>query len=247
MKNIRVKFLGSGDAFGSGGRFHTCIQVRSAGSSFLIDCGASAMVAMRRFGVDPNTIDTILLTHLHGDHFGGIPFFILDAQLVSKRSTPLTIAGPQGVRDRITLAMEALFPGSSGVQQKFALEMVEMEPGNTSIFNGFSVTPYPVCHPSGAPALALRIECMGKIVTYTGDTEWTDVLIPAAGEADLLIAESYFFDKKVRFHLDFKTLAAHLDQINPKRLIVTHMGKDMLGQVDRLPCEHAEDGMEINL
>ena len=73
------------------------------------------MIAIRRFGVEPNAIETIFITHLHGDHFGGLPFFILDAQLVSRRTTPLTVAGPPGLRDRLREAMEVLFPGAAEV------------------------------------------------------------------------------------------------------------------------------------
>src|ERR1700688_1020123 len=108
---MRVQVLGSGDAFGSGGRLNTCFMVHRGTSSFLIDCGASVMIAIRRFGIDPNQIGAIFLTHLHADHFGGLPFFILDAQLVSRRTAPLTIAGPPGLRDRLTTAMETFFPG----------------------------------------------------------------------------------------------------------------------------------------
>ncbi len=113
MKPIQVQFLGSGDAFGSGGRLQTCILVKAASNTFLVDCGATALTAMRRFGTNPNAIDLILPTHLHGDHFGGIPFFVLDAQLISKRTNPLLIAGPPFTRERITAAMEVFFPGSS--------------------------------------------------------------------------------------------------------------------------------------
>jgi ribonuclease BN (tRNA processing enzyme) len=94
---MRLKFLGSGDAFGSGGRLNTCFLVNHGEAGFLIDCGASAMISIRRFGVDPNQIGVIVLSHLHADHFGGVPFFILDAQLVSRRTRPLIIAGPKGL------------------------------------------------------------------------------------------------------------------------------------------------------
>ena len=78
---MRLQFLGSGDAFGSGGRFNTCFHLERANrGNVLIDCGASSMVAIRKWGVDPNAISTVLVTHLHGDHFGGLPFFLLDAQ-----------------------------------------------------------------------------------------------------------------------------------------------------------------------
>jgi ribonuclease BN (tRNA processing enzyme) len=109
------------------------------------------------------------------------------------------------------------------------------------------VTPYRVQHPSGDPSLALRIECDGKILTYSGDTEWTGTLISASKGADLLIAEAYYFEKHVKFHLDLHTLLAHLDELQPKRMIVTHLSEDMLGRLGALPCEYAEDGMLIEV
>jgi ribonuclease BN (tRNA processing enzyme) len=118
---MKVQFLGSGDAFGSGGRFNTCFHIQDRRGAFLVDCGASSMIAMRKFGVDPNTIRAVLISHLHGDHFGGLPFLILDAQLVSRRTVPLTIAGPPGLRDRLMDAMENFFPGSTEVERCFEL------------------------------------------------------------------------------------------------------------------------------
>src|SRR5258707_14014083 len=98
---VYMMCLGCGDAFGTGGRLNTCFLVNRRDASFLIDCGASAMISIRRFGVDPNGVDAIILSHLHVDHFGGLPSFILDAQLVSRRTRPLMIAGPKGLGARL--------------------------------------------------------------------------------------------------------------------------------------------------
>jgi ribonuclease BN (tRNA processing enzyme) len=247
METIQVRFLGSGDAFGSGGRFQTCICIKAPTSTFLVDCGASSLIAMRRYGVAPNDIDLILLSHLHGDHFGGIPFFVLDAQLISKRSRPLVIVGPSGTQRRVVEAMEIFFPGSSQVPRKFSLDIREFSLDRPQALGEAIVTPYRVQHPSGDPSLALRIECNGKIITYSGDTEWTETLVPAATGADLLIAEAYFFEKKIKFHLDFHTLMDHLDELQPKRLIVTHMSEDMLARLEEISCECAEDGKLIEV
>ena len=123
-----VRFLGSGDAFGSGGRFQTCILLVSEAARVLLDCGASSLIAMKRFGVEPDTIDAVLITHLHGDHFGGLPFMVLDAQF-SRRERPLTVAGPPGLEVRVRAAMEALFAGSSATRQRFDLRFVELVAG----------------------------------------------------------------------------------------------------------------------
>src|SRR5437667_7514343 len=121
----RVRFLGSGDAFGSGGRFQACIHVRTGDSSVLLDCGASSLIAMRRFGVEPNEIDAILISHLHGDHFGGIPFFILDGQFLSKRDRPLFVSGPPSIEASLRQAQQALFAGSSQTQHNYHYRLLE--------------------------------------------------------------------------------------------------------------------------
>lgn len=244
---MRVQFLGCGDAFGSGGRFNTCFHVATAETAFLIDCGASSMIAMRKFGVDPNAIASIFITHLHGDHFGGLPFFLLDAQLVSRRTAPLTIAGPPGLAERLHVTMEALFPGSSAIARKFAFDVVELTSAAPRRINGVTVTPYEVRHACGAPPFALRLESGGKVVTYTGDTEWTEALIPAARDADLFIAEAYFHERKIRHHLDWQSLQPHLPAIRPKRLILTHFSPDMLARMGDLPVDAAEDGKIVEL
>ena len=246
MGDVLVRFLGSGDAFGSGGRFQTCIRVQSDGGSVLIDCGASSLVAMKQQGVEPNSIDAVLLTHLHGDHFGGLPFLILDAQF-SRRDRPLVIAGPAGAEARVRAAMEVLFPGSSTTRQRFELRFVELQRGEARPIGPISVTPYPVSHASGAPAQALRVVCDGRVIAYSGDTAWTDTLLDASADADLFICEAYFFEKQVPYHLDYQTVTAHRAMLTCRRLVLTHMNADMLARQDGVACERAADGMTIVL
>jgi ribonuclease BN (tRNA processing enzyme) len=248
---MKLRVLGCGDAFGSGGRFNTCFLVESAGTRFLIDCGASSMIAMRRFGVDPNGIDAVLISHLHGDHFGGLVFMLMDAQLVSKRTRPLVIAGPKTLAKRLSDTMECLFPGSTGMSWRYDVTIEDFEDGVDWSWGPISVRPFRVKHFCGAPPYALRVTCGGKTVTYTGDTEWVDALVPAARDADLFIAEAYFRDKPMKFHLNFETLMAHLDDIRPKRLVLTHMSDDMLAAMPdfptSIPVTAAEDGMELTV
>jgi ribonuclease BN (tRNA processing enzyme) len=244
---MQLQFVGCGDALGSGGRFNTCFHVTGEGVNFLIDCGASSLPALKRLAIARDEIDLILITHFHGDHFAGLPFLLLDAQF-TRRVRPLVIAGPEGIEARLTQVMEALFENSSKTKQRFELSVVALKPKETRTFGATTVTPYPVVHgDSGGPFLAYRIEAEGRVIAYSADTEWTDTLIPAARDADLFIAEAYYYDRTVKNHLSLKTLEANLAEINPKRLILTHMSDDMLGRLGTLTHTAASDGMIIEL
>jgi ribonuclease BN (tRNA processing enzyme) len=244
---MQLQFVGCGDAFGSGGRQNTCFHVTGDAVNLLIDCGATALPALKRLGIMRNDIELILITHFHGDHFAGLPFFLLDAQF-SRRTRPLVIAGPQGIEMRLAQVMEALFEHSSKTRQKFELSVVALTPEQTRHFGAASVTPYSVVHgESGGPFLGLRIEAEGRSIAYSADTEWTETLIPLARDADLFIAEAYTYDKPVKNHLSLATLEAHLADIRPKRLILTHMSDDMLGRLDTLRHAAAHDGMTVSV
>jgi ribonuclease BN (tRNA processing enzyme) len=238
---MEVRFLGSGDAFGSGGRFQACLAVRAGPDLVLVDCGASSLVAMRRFGVDPSAVDGVVLSHLHGDHFGGLPFLVLAGQF-SRRSRPLVVAGPTGTATRVRDAMEVFFPGSSGVARRFPLEFVELSDRQEARLGAMTVTPYAVVHASGAPAFALRLACEGKVLAYSGDTEWTDALVDVSAGADLFVCEAYFYEKPVKYHLDYRTLMQHRAELGCRRLVLTHLSEDMLARLPLDGVEWAEDG-----
>ena len=243
---LRLRFLGSGDAFGSGGRLQTCLCLDGPGGRVLLDCGATALVSMRQAGIDPGSVGWVVLTHLHGDHFGGIPFLVLDGQF-SRRETPLVLAGPPGTRERVATTMEALFPGSSSAARRFATEVVEMQPAVATAVGPAVVTAFSVSHASGAPSFALRVEWAGKVVAYSGDTEWCEGLVDAGRGADLLICEAYTFERRIRYHLDHATLAANLDRVGARRVILTHLGPDMLARRAEAVAPCADDGLTVEI
>jgi ribonuclease BN (tRNA processing enzyme) len=245
---VKLTFLGSGDAFGTGGRFNTCFHVQTGeGAAFLIDCGASSLVAMRARGVEPNGVGTIFLTHLHGDHFGGVPFLILDAQFSSRRQAPLTVCGPQGLAGRLREAQEALFPGSSRTPPRFPLELVEIAAGEARRVNGVEVRAFAAEHFSGTPSLSLRLTAQGRTIAYSGDTAFNETLVDAARGADLFICEAYFRGRKVSGHMDVDELLPRLVDIGAGRVVLTHMGADMLAQPAPAGTIKAHDGLELEL
>jgi ribonuclease BN (tRNA processing enzyme) len=244
---ITVRFAGSGDSFGSGGRLQTCIVVDGPRCRFAMDFGASSMIALARQDIEPNSIDAILLTHFHGDHAAGVPFLLIDAMLAARRARPLTVAGPRDLRARMDAIREALFPGSHAMTPKFPVEWIEMEPGQPHRVLDLVVTPERARHTAETNPTALRVEVGDKVIAYTGDTEWTEEVARAARDADLLIAESYFYDKPVRWHLNYPDVVAHARRVGARRLILTHMSREMLARAAEVPEECAYDGLVITV
>jgi len=247
---MKLTVVGCGDAFGSGGRLQTCYHVEAAGTRYLIDCGASALIGFNRLGLDPNAVPTIFISHLHGDHYAGLVWWLLHAKHVGKRATPLTIAGPPGIEARLRAASEALFPGSFRAARRHELSFVELAREECCTIGPVAVTPFEVSHPSGAPSYALRFEAEGKVLSFTGDSAWVESLVPAGRGADLYVMECYQFEGEPRFHMSWSTIRGHLDRIGPKRVLLTHMAEGMLarrGDVADPRAVLAEDGLVLDI
>src|SRR5215207_8233968 len=137
---MRLIIIGCGDAFGAGGSLQTSFHVRAGGSSSLIDCGASTLIGMRRLGLEPNEIDTVFVSHLHGDHFGGLPWLLVDAIYVSKRTRPLVVTGPKGIEARFLTVAEALYPNITTAERNFELRFIEYQERKRLEVGGIAVT-----------------------------------------------------------------------------------------------------------
>jgi ribonuclease BN (tRNA processing enzyme) len=247
---MRLTIIGSGDAFGSGGRFNTCFMIEAGERVVLLDCGASTMVALKARHVDPNSIDGIILSHLHGDHFGALPFFLLDAQFLGRRERPLTIVGPPGTRERLDGALEVFFPRSSKSSWRFPLEIGEITPGVPDEILGLAIRTAEVIHRSGAPSTAVRLTDGHSVLAYSGDTEWTDALIPIADGADLFVVECYDYERDLAGHLSFARLKEHKGRLRAQKIMLTHMNPTMLARQHEAGAEGflvAADGLVVEV
>ena len=243
--DVELVFLGCGDAVGSGGRLNTCVHVDAGSTRFLIDCGASSLAALHRNGLTTDDVDAILVTHFHGDHFGGLPFLFLDAAVQRKRERPLTIVTPPTGPERTRQLMEQLYPGMSPAMDKLDLRFRCYESYETVDLGPLRVTAHPVIHSDEARSHGLRIEVADRVIGFSGDTSWTDALRDIASGAQLMICECNFFDTQTPTHLDYRTLERRLPELHAERIILNHLSDEMFANLGRVDLACAEDGMRL--
>ncbi len=245
--DLKVRILGCSDAFSTGGNYQTSFLVKTQHLHFLIDCGATILTSIQKYKVDAEAIRYIFITHFHGDHYGGLPYFLMYAKLHQKRKTPLCIYGPAGIKHRTLQLMEMLYQGSTEGDWGFDLAFKEYTSNTPVFFEGYTLTPFPVKHSAQALPHGFRFEIGTKVLAYSGDTTWVDELIALSHQADLFICECNFYDTQTEVHLDYKTLKHKWPGLTAQRLLLTHLGTEMLSRLASLDFECATDGLELSL
>jgi len=244
---MKLHILGCGDAFGSGGRNQSGYLVEAADRLFLLDCGPTTLLAMKRAGFDPRRLDAIILSHLHGDHFGGIPFFLIEYLYQKPLSNPLIIAGPPGTEERVGELFRVMYGSGSMTKEIPSVHYRELSPEEPATVNGIDVTPFQVPHQSHAISLGLKVSYAGKQILFSGDSLWTDRFIAHARGVDLFLCECSFYREQPGMHVNYHALQANLARLECKKLVLTHLGEEMLARKSELTATLAEDGMVIEI
>ena len=244
--SVELIVLGAGDAFGSGGRNQTAFLINLSSWSFLLDCGATTLAALKRLGLDAGAIKVLLLSHFHGDHTSGIPFLFLEYQFLVLRQDPLIIAGPPGIEERVEGLWRTMYiERGRTIERRFSTEYLELTPGKWTQVGPVEVFPLEVVHHHREVAYGYKVRAEGKVLGYSGDTEWTDSLTRLSDGCDLFICESYHYDRKRRGHLSYEEIKQHRSALNCKRMLLTHFYADALARVDDIEEEVAHDGMRL--
>jgi len=222
-------------------------MVEAPSTRFLLDCGPTALMALKREGLTSADIDTILISHLHGDHFGGIPFLLLECVFETPRKGPLTVIGPPHTRSRVADLYRALYRELSARELPFEYRCIEVLPGERKQIDGIDLLPFRVPHQENAISLGWRVEIDGKIILYSGDTGWTEDLVEHSQGADLFICECSYFDTRVGFHIDYPRLAENHHRFGCRRLLLTHIGREVHAHHKEIELQIAQDGMVVEL
>lgn len=243
---MKLHVLGCGDAFGSGGRSPSAYLVEADERLFLLDCGPAVLPAMKRAGFDPRRLDAVFLSHLHGDHYGGLPFLCLEYLHQSRRGRPIQVAGPPGTEEKVRQLFRLMYGGVNS-QEPSPLHFHVLEPEKPAAVEGIQVLPFRVPHQTDEISLGLKINYAGKQLLFSGDSAWTERFVEQARGVDLFLCECSFYDRGNGNHVRYVELLEALPRLECKKLLLTHLGEEMLARRGNLAVAVAEEGMVIEI
>lgn len=248
-QSIEVTVLGAGDAFNSKGRFQAGYLIRAGELAILLEAGPTVLAAMKRVGIGAGSLDAMLISHLHGDHFAGLPFLLLEYLYETPLEHKLVIAGPPHLEDRTLSLFHNMYPETSLDPIMDKLEFVVIEPAQTITLPGaVKVSSVRTPHMKKEPSLAFRIEVAEKVIAFSGDSGWMEELVELSAGSDLFLCECTYFDSvEFRFHINYPELFAQRDRLNTRRLVLTHLGREVLERASEVALEMAYDEMVIEV
>ena len=244
---MKVHVLGCGDAFGSGGRRQSGYLVDTGDRLFLLDCGPSSLLAMKAAGFESTRLDAVFLSHLHGDHFGGLPFFFIEYLYQNKRIRPLHVAGPVGTEDKVRRLFNLMY--GSGIKPKDLppVRFHLLQPDKTVHVDHIPVFSFRVPHQVEEVSLALKIGYSEKHILFSGDSAWTDEFLIHGRDVDLFICECTYWERQTANHMNYLQLREKLTQLQCSRILLTHMSSEVLDRTAEIPYPTARDGMIVEV
>jgi ribonuclease BN (tRNA processing enzyme) len=218
---MRLTVLGAGPAYSDRpGSTGAAYLLRTEASALLVDLGQGSFPALAS-RLEPSTLDGIVISHLHPDHF--IDLVALRHYLVYqlRPSGRVTVFGPEGLGDRIdALHAETGFSGA-------AFDLVDLSPRTLEI-GDFSVEARTVTHIPESDSFGFRIsvaEREGGLV-YSGDCGRADDLVPLIHEGDALLTEVSFGPEPVApgaQHLNGPLVGELATRTGTGRVLLTHL------------------------
>lgn len=242
-----VVFIGTSDAFGAGGRRQSAILVRAPSGGVLVDCGTTTSTGLCQLGIDRGEIDTIVVSHFHGDHYGGIPILLLAALYEDERKRPLRIAGPLGIEKNVRQLASAMCYAIEDREWTFPIHFHEFRSGHELEVGPARITPFDALHQPHTQPHGLILDTGRHRIAYSGDTGWFDDLPRVVAASDLFICECTYHDTEFDYHINHGQLVDHKHEFECGRILLTHLGAEMSGRRGEAAFETADDGMALRL
>lgn len=247
---MRLTFLGTGEAY-SADRGNVALLLTGP-SNVLLECGFTAPAALWRTNPDKDFIDAVWISHFHGDHAAGLPNLCMRMRQ-ENRTKPLTVIGPPGIADYIKQLYGLLYRGFFS-KSTFPINFLEADSGRVIEIGGYRLSFAAGKHLTGdteVAVLAIRIDCDGRSVCYSGDTVYRKEIAGLARGCDLLVHEAYLPADSA-----YRAMAAHCSpaeaakiarEAGAKALALVHLHRDYAGKETMCVEAATEFGGKITL
>jgi len=199
---MQVTILGNNSALPAYGRHPTAQVLSVNGDLLLLDCGEGTQIQMQRFGLRWRNLQHIFISHMHGDHYFGLPGLINSMSLLG-RTAPLHLFGPEALMPILQQVLD-----TANTQLSYPFHFTPLPLGKAAQLTenkNFSVSCFPVYH---------SVPCHGFVIT--GKTKGRKLLpdackqyeVPAAFYNKLKQGDDYLRKDGVLVKNDLLTLAA---------------------------------------
>lgn len=248
-------FLGSADAYASAGRGNSCYWVEDELGCFTVDFGPTALRQCQALGLDIGRLDGIYLTHLHGDHIGGIALLLLYLCFQERRTRPFFIVGPEGAQARIALQWQSFFPS---LPDKLPFPVLwpvwRVEPGQImeQTVEGRVARVIRAQHDRHAVATSFTLRSpQGPLLAFSGDTGWQPLLAELVRGAQVFICECSTVTPLTSEHLSLEEIARAREALQVGALWLSHMSAESRAQAllqrEALRLEVGDDGVRLSI
>ena len=211
---MKIKFLGKWSSNLVKGERNISFIVDD---KIVFDFGPHTIESLLDFSVDPRKIEIVAVTHMHLDHFAGLPELFW-YRSIYKADKKLIVLGPKGIKS----SMESL------------LKLLRTPPSFNAEFEFIEDAKYEFIQPFRAkhfvPDNGYRLEYKGKSIFYSGDTAYSKNVVKGAEDVDLLLHEMTYTDDKKREadfwkHSTFSSTLKVFEESHAKKLIPVHISK----------------------
>jgi ribonuclease BN (tRNA processing enzyme) len=228
-----IYVVGSASGFPAPGRGHSSLLLSLAEQSILIDAGEPCSRSLAEAGIWFNTIDSVLLTHGHADHTGGLPMLI-QSMWLSQRAKPLTIYLPEELLQPLRHWLNAIYLGPDFLP--FELKLVAWDSEDLFEVCGLRISPRETTHLQSLwqkfgngrfKSYSLHVEDPNFRIVFSGDLgSPADLGVQLTNPVDLLVSELAHFPPGQLFRF--------LESRQVGKLLLTHLAPELRGHEESI-------------